>query len=237
MTETLETTALGNSASASGLSAWDLFIGADWVVQAVMLLLLLASFWSWTIIFAKISRLRALNQAAAKFEDAFWSGKSLSALQETLQNKKHLSPIETIFCAAMREWRHNNSTRKSTTLFERIQRILNLMITRESDEIERHMVFLGSVGSTAPFIGLFGTVWGIMHSFQSIAASQSTNLAVVAPGIAEALFATALGLVAAIPAVLAYNKLSTDINRYITRLESFADEFMTIVSRKDDEVA
>jgi Cell division and transport-associated protein TolQ (TC 2.C.1.2.1) len=237
MAETLETAALGTSTGASGLSAWDLFMGADWVVQGVMVLLLLASFWSWTIIFAKISRLRALNQATARFEDAFWSGKSLGSLQEALQNKKHLSPIETIFCAAMREWRHPNKVGHSTTLFDRIQRILNLMITRESEEIERHMVFLGSVGSTAPFIGLFGTVWGIMHSFQSIAASQSTNLAVVAPGIAEALFATALGLVAAIPAVLAYNKLSTDIQRYITRLESFADEFMTIVSRKDDEAA
>ena len=144
------------------------------------------------------------------------------------------------FSAGMREWQRSPKTLKGEKSFpfqERVQRVMNRTVNRELDALERHMVFLASVGSTAPFVGLFGTVWGIMNSFQGIAMSQSTNLAVVAPGIAEALFATAIGLIAAIPAVLAYNKLSTEINRYGSRLEGFVDEFVTIVSRKCEEAA
>lgn len=239
MTEAVETAALGNSVPAKGLSAWDLFVGADWVVQLVMLGLLFASFWSWAIIFAKYSKLRVLNRQATKFEDMFWSGQSLQTLYDSLHNKA-VDPLSTLFTSAMREWQRNPNALKSGKAFsiqERIQRIMQLTITREMESLEKHMPFLASVGSTGPFVGLFGTVWGIMNSFQSIAMSQSTNLAVVAPGIAEALFATALGLVAAIPAVLAYNKISTDINRYGMRLESFMEEFVTIISRKCEEAA
>ena len=242
MTNTVETTALGESVQSVGVSAWDLFIGADWVVQSVMLLLIIASFWSWTLIFAKSSKLRTLNKKARKFEDSFWSGQSLRSLNDILKSKP-LDPnnaMGTIFNIAMDEWQRNPQalrTDSGQSLQQRVQRLMNLTINKEMDYLERHMIFLASVGSTAPFVGLFGTVWGIMNSFQGIAMSQSTNLAVVAPGIAEALFATALGLIAAIPAVLGYNRISSEINRYGARLESFRDEFSTILSRKCEEAA
>ncbi len=242
MTNTVETTALGESVQSVGVSAWDLFIGADWVVQSVMLLLIMASFWSWTLIFAKSSKLRTLNKKAQKFEDSFWSGQSLRGLNDILKSKP-LDPNDsmgTIFNVAMDEWQRNpqaHRTDSGQSLQQRVQRLMNLTINKEMDYLERHMIFLASVGSTAPFVGLFGTVWGIMNSFQGIAMSQSTNLAVVAPGIAEALFATALGLIAAIPAVLGYNRISSEINRYGARLESFRDEFSTILSRKCEEAA
>jgi biopolymer transport protein TolQ len=236
---TVQATQLGDSVTGHALSAWDLFIGADWVVQAVMLGLLLASFWSWTIIFAKHTRLRTLKQQATKFEEAFWSGQPLQNLYDS-QAARSDDPLAMTFSAGMREWQRSPKTlrgEKSFPFQERVQRVMNLTMNRELDTLEKHMVFLASVGSTAPFVGLFGTVWGIMNSFQGIAMSQSTNLAVVAPGIAEALFATAIGLIAAIPAVLGYNKISTEINRYGTRLEGFVDEFVTIVSRKCEEAA
>ncbi len=239
MPETVETTDIGDSVQTLSVSAWDLFIGADWVVQSVMILLLIASFWSWTIIFAKTAMLKSLNKKAAKFEDSFWSGQSLQSLHDALKGKT-LDPFGTVFTIAMSEWQRNPSAihnDSGQSLQQRVARLMNLSINKEMDGIERHMIFLASVGSTAPFVGLFGTVWGIMNSFQGIAMSRSTNLAVVAPGIAEALFATALGLVAAIPAVLGYNKLSAEINRYNARLESFSDEFATILSRKCEEAA
>jgi biopolymer transport protein TolQ len=240
MTNTVETTALGESVQSVGVSAWDLFIGADWVVQSVMILLIVASFWSWTLIFAKSSKLRSLNKKAQNFEDSFWSGKSLQTLHDVLKSR----PLDandamgTIFKVAMDEWQRNPHALRADSghsLQQRVQRLINLTINKEMDYLERHMIFLASVGSTAPFVGLFGTVWGIMNSFQGIAMSQSTNLAVVAPGIAEALFATALGLIAAIPAVLGYNRISSEINRYGARLENFRDEFSTILSRKCEE--
>jgi biopolymer transport protein TolQ len=233
----LQTVEVGKSVLATGLSPWDLFINADWVVQIVMLLLLLASFWSWTIIFFKLSKLSVLQVKSDNFEDAFWSGGALDSLYEKIGSKPK-DPMSAVFAAAMREWRRSNVKGRSTshelriTLQQRIEKVMQVTMAREMDELERNMTFLASVGSTAPFVGLFGTVWGIMHSFQSIAASQNTSLSVVAPGIAEALFATALGLVAAIPAVLAYNKISSELNRYASRLESFVNEFMAIVSRQ-----
>ena len=239
MTNTVETIALGESVKSVGVSAWDLFIGADWVVQSVMLLLIIASFWSWTLIFAKSSQLRALNKKAHKFEDSFWSGQSLQNLNASLTSSA-LDPMATIFKVAMSEWQRNPNALQNDSgqsLQQRVQRLMNLTINKEMDQLERHMIFLASVGSTAPFVGLFGTVWGIMNSFQGIAMSQSTNLAVVAPGIAEALFATALGLIAAIPAVLGYNRISSETNRYCARLESFQDEIATILSRKCEEAA
>lgn len=235
----LESAALAGStpAPSAHLSMLDLFFHADWVVQLVMLLLLAASFWCWTIIFAKVMKLRALKHQADTFEEAFWSGGSLEHLYDRM-GMQPKDPLSAIFASAMREWKRSSSKGRlvnpeiRTTLQQRIDRVMNATLSREMEDVESQMIFLASVGSTAPFIGLFGTVWGIMHSFQSIAASQSTNLAVVAPGIAEALFATALGLVAAIPAVLAYNKLSTEIDHYAGRLDSFCHEFSTLISRQ-----
>jgi len=236
----LETTAVGQSVATTALSVWSLFIHADWVVQFVMILLLMASGWCWTIIFAKLMRLRSLQSSAERFEESFWSGGSLDSLYDRVGSRPN-DPLSAIFAAAMREWRRTTTKGKATTrelretLHHRIERVMNVTLNREMEQLERHLNFLASVGSTAPFIGLFGTVWGIMHSFQGIAQMQSTNLAVVAPGIAEALFATAIGLVAAIPAVLAYNKISSELGRYGNRLEAFASEFSAIMSRQLEE--
>ena len=222
------------------LSVINLFLQADTIVKIVMVLLLLASFWTWAIIFDKALRLRRLRNQAKQFEEAFWSGGSLEVLFDRLEAKA-LDPMSALFVAAMREWRRSaakglvQTEHMRMSLQERIERVMDITLGREMDHLERHMIFLASVGSAAPFVGLFGTVWGIMNSFASIAASKNTTLAVVAPGIAEALFATALGLVAAIPAVLAYNKLSGDIGRFGNRLEAFAGEFGAILSRQLEE--
>jgi len=222
------------------LSVINLFLQADTIVKIVMILLLLASFWTWAIIFDKALRLRRLRNQAKQFEEAFWSGGSLEVLFDRLESKA-LDPMSALFVAAMREWRRSaakglvQTEHMRMSLQERIERVMEITLGREMDHLERHMIFLASVGSAAPFVGLFGTVWGIMNSFASIAASKNTTLAVVAPGIAEALFATALGLVAAIPAVLAYNKLSGDIGRFGNRLEAFAGEFGAILSRQLEE--
>jgi biopolymer transport protein TolQ len=219
---------------------FDLFLQADSIVKLVMLILLIASFWSWAVIFDKVLRLRRLQQAAASFEDTFWSGGSLDDLYDRV-GQRPMDPMSAVFAAAMREWRRSaakgllGTPGVRSSLQQRIERVMNVTVGREMDRVERFMSFLATVGSTAPFIGLFGTVWGIMNSFQAIAASKNTSLAVVAPGIAEALFATALGLVAAIPAVVAYNKLATDFGRYASRLEGFATEFSAILSRQLDE--
>ncbi len=216
---------------------WGLFTQADIVVQIVMILLLLASVWCWAIIVDKIRLIRRVTAQADSFDNEFWSGHSLEDLYERLRrNPDH--PMAALFVAAMREWARSAGTKNgsfATGLEDRIYRVMRVTVSREMDRLESYLSFLATVGSTAPFIGLFGTVWGIMNSFQSIALSHNTSLAVVAPGIAEALFATAMGLVAAIPAVVAYNKLSNDLGRYANRLESFADEFGTILSRQLEE--
>lgn len=217
------------------LSLWNLFLSADIIVKLIMIGLMLASFWSWTIIFSKAIRIKTLFSSAKKFEDSFWSGGSLEALYERIGTHPR-DPMSAIFTAAMREWkRSGNASRSSVTLSDRVERAMQLTLSREMDKLDRHMSFLGSLASISPFVGLFGTVWGIMNSFQSIASSQNTSLAVVAPGIAEALFATALGLVAAIPAGIAYNKFSFEINRYINRLDSFSSEFGAIIARQMEE--
>lgn len=229
-------------AIAPNLSMMELFWNADPVIKLIMLVLILASFWCWTIIFQKYMRLRSLNASADQFEEAFWSGGALDDLYDRINNRPQ-DPISALFCAAMREWRRSVSkglargSETRGTLHQRIDRVMQLTIGREMDHVERHMGFLASTGSTATFIGLFGTVLGIMNSFQSIAMQQNTNLAVVAPGIAEALFATAIGLVTAIPAMVAYNKLFSDINRYGNRLDNFASEFSGIISRQLEEEA
>ena len=223
------------------LSIWGLFRQADVIVKIVMIALLLASFWCWAIIFHKILRLRRLSSQARQFEETFWSGGSLEDLYDRIGTRP-ADPMSAIFVSAMREWRRSAAkglagAPNAENLGARIDRVMTVTLGREMEHLERYMPFLASVGSTAPFIGLFGTVWGIMNSFQSIAISKNTSLAVVAPGIAEALFATALGLVAAIPAVVAYNKISTDLNRYAGRLEAFSGEFSAILSRQIEERA
>ncbi|NQW12254.1 MAG: protein TolQ [Alphaproteobacteria bacterium] len=225
----------------SDLSIWGLFLSADPVVKAVMILLILASIWCWAIIFEKTMKMRQMRKRAGDFEDAFWSGGSLEDLYDRMGGSPS-DPLAAIFASAMREWRRSAAKGLNTrgnelraSLRQRIDQVMNLTISREMETLEKRMTFLASVGSTAPFVGLFGTVWGIMNSFQSIAATKNTSLAVVAPGIAEALFATALGLVAAIPAVVAYNKISSDLGRYGARLEGFATEFGSILSRQLDE--
>jgi len=237
----IDATAFGGAAS-HDLSILGLFLQADIIVKVVMLILLLASFWSWAVIFDKLMRLRRLRRDATTFEESFWSGGSLDDLYDRIGSRP-LDPMSAIFAAAMREWRRSaakgltNSNTLRASLQDRIERVMQVTVGREMERLERFMAYLATVGSTAPFVGLFGTVWGIMNSFQSIAASKNTSLAVVAPGIAEALFATALGLVAAIPAVISYNKLSTDFGRYAGRLDAFSSEFSAILSRQLDEKA
>ncbi len=231
----VDTVALAGS---HDLSMWGLFLRADFIVKAVMIMLLAASFWCWAIIFDKAIRLRKLFGRANQFEESFWSGNSLEELYDRIGNRP-LDPMSAVFVAAMREWRRSaaRGLTDRMSLPQRLDRVMQITVGREMDNLEARMGFLASVGSTAPFIGLFGTVWGIMNSFQSIASTNNTSLAVVAPGIAEALFATALGLVAAIPAVIAFNKLSNDLDRYAKRLEAFAGEFGAILSRQLEEKA
>ena len=236
---TVETTTLDGSFDASDLSILSLILRADIVVQAVMLVLAFASVWCWAIIFEKIFRIRRVNRRSDKFEDSFWSGGSLEDLFDRIGNNP-ADPMSAMFASAMREWRRGASRNGSSDMMrgglqQRIERVMQVTLGREMERLEKYMTFLASVGSVAPFVGLFGTVWGIMNSFQAIALSKNTSLAVVAPGIAEALFATALGLVAAIPAVLAYNKLSADLGRYANRLDNFSAEFSSILSRQLDE--
>ncbi|MBU6506226.1 MAG: protein TolQ [Alphaproteobacteria bacterium] len=232
--------ALAGSAVPHDLSMFTLFMQADTIVKLVLFLLLAASFWSWAVIFDKTSKLRRLHRDAEEFEESFWSGGSLDDLYDRVGERPD-DPISAVFAAAMREWRRSvakgliESTSMRANLKERVERVMQITLGREMDRLERYMPFLATVGSTAPFVGLFGTVWGIMNSFQAIAAVKNTSLAVVAPGIAESLFATALGLVAAIPAVVAYNKFSTDFSRYASRLQAFATEFSAILSRQLDE--
>jgi biopolymer transport protein TolQ len=226
---------LAGSVASHDLSMWALFLRADFIVKAVMVALILASFWCWAIIFDKLMRLRQLWQKAEHFEESFWSGGSLEELYDRI-GARPLDPMSAIFVAAMREWRRSAAKGLAgVSLPQRIDRVMHVTLGREMELLERNLGVLASVGSTAPFIGLFGTVWGIMNSFQSIAATKNTSLAVVAPGIAEALFATALGLVAAIPAVIAYNKISNDLDRYAKRLENFSGEFGAILSRQLEE--
>jgi biopolymer transport protein TolQ len=236
----VEAVTVAGGVGIADFSVWGLFQRSDLVIKVTMIILFVASFWSWTIIIDKWLKLRRLAGDAEKFEENFWSGGSLDELYERLGTRPG-DPMAAVFAAAMFEWRRSSSRGLSTTdelrsnLRERIERVMEVSLTREMERIERYMVFLASAGATAPFIGLFGTVWGIMNSFQAIAVAKDTNLAVVAPGLAEALFTTAMGLIVAIPAVAAYNKFSTDMSRYSQRLEGFAAEFSAILSRQLEE--
>jgi biopolymer transport protein TolQ len=220
----------------SDLSIFTLFLQAHWIVKTVMVGLLACSIWVWAIAVDKFLLYRRTRSAMDRFEQAFWSGQSLEELYRTVSSRPNHS-MAALFVAAMREWKRSfeGSPRSFAGLQMRIEKVMNVTISREIERLERHLLVLATVGSAGPFIGLFGTVWGIMTSFQSIAASKNTSLAVVAPGIAEALFATAIGLVAAIPATIFYNQFSSDVNKQAQRLEGFADEFAAILSRQIDE--
>lgn len=231
----MEVTDVAIGASEIDFSLLSLFLRADWVVKFVMIGLLGTSVWSWAIIVDKSMLYTRTSLKMNKFEKMFWSGQSLDELYQSL-SQQQTSGLASVFSAAMKEWKRSHEQNATTMIGvqQRLERVLDVAIGREADRLEKRLGFLATVASASPFIGLFGTVWGIMNAFQSIAASKSTNLAVVAPGIAEALFATALGLLAAIPATIAYNKLSADSGKLVGRLESFADEFSTILSRQLD---
>jgi len=220
----------------AAISVWALFWQAGWVVKLVMVGLLGASIWTWAIIVDKIISFGRMRSALNRFEQVFWSGQSLEELYRTLAERK-TTGMGSIFVAAMREWKKSfeKGAKSALALQTRIDKAMDLALTREMEKLEGRLGFLATTGSAAPFIGLFGTVIGIMTSFQAIAASKNTSLSVVAPGIAEALLATAIGLLAAIPAVIAYNKLSSDANKIGMRMEGFADEFSAILSRQIDE--
>ena len=216
-------------------SLWGLFARATPIVKVVMLLLVVASFWSWSIIIQKLLQYRAARREADDFDARFWSGEPLDALFHEIGAEPD-GRSERIFASGMTEWRrsHRDDGALIAGAAARIDRSMDVSIAREAEELQGGLTVLASIGSTAPFIGLFGTVWGIMHAFIGIAEQQNTNLAVVAPGIAEALLATGLGLLAAIPAVIFYNKLSADADRVVAGYEAFADEFGTILSRQLD---
>ena len=235
-----DVTAVELGGSTADFSIMGMFLGADFIVQSVMILLIVASIWGWTIIFSTARRIKVAGKSADGFEENFWSGNSLDELYAKLKSRPD-HPIAAVFVSAMREWQRSISKRGGSldkvSVQDRIYRVMKVTSSREMDFLEGQVGYLATIGSAAPFIGLFGTVWCIMNSFQSIAQASDTSLAVVAPGIAEALLATALGLVAAIPAVVAYNKLSTDLGRYAGRVEDFTDEFAAILSRQLDEEA
>ena len=222
--------------SSSDLSLLTLFLQAHWIVKTVMVGLLACSVWVWAIAIEKTLLYMRMRKAMDRFEQAFWSGQSLEELYRSLSARPTHS-MAALFVAAMREWKRSleGEARSFAGLQMRIGKVMDVTIAREVELLERRLLVLATVGSTGPFVGLFGTVWGIMTSFQSIAASKNTSLAVVAPGIAEALFATAIGLVAAIPATIFYNKFSSEVNKQAQRLEGFADEFSAILSRQIDE--
>jgi len=212
------------------LSIFSLFLRADPIVKLVIFGLFIASIWSWAIIINKIKMIRKMNNVTKKFEDLFWSSSSLEDLYTNTESKND-NPMIAIFNKSMIEWLKLRNSKIKDRIENRLNNVLVSSINNEITKLEKNMIFLASLGSSAPFVGLFGTVWGIMNSFQAIGITKNTSLAVVAPGIAEALFATALGLIAAIPAVIAYNKISSVFDNYSIRLETFAQEFVNRVTK------
>ncbi len=227
--------------AAEQMSLWDMVWSSDTITKIVMIGLIAASVWSWAIILEKYATLRQVRQQSKKFEEAFWSGGSLDRLFEAIGNRPR-DPMSAVFVAAMREWKRNTLLKgkadrslRGVSLQQRIEKAMSVAIDKELEGLDTHLGFLATTGSVAPLIGLFGTVWGIINSFNAIAATQSNSLAAMAPGIAEALFTTAFGLIAAIPAVVAYNAITTAIDRYAKTLDNFMTEFSTILSREIDE--
>jgi biopolymer transport protein TolQ len=208
-------------------SLTQLFLRADFIVKAVILILIAASIYSWALIFEKYKLFKKIDKSTTSFEEKFWKSKSAESFYNSLTNRDK-DPVANIFQIAMQELIKTKS-KSSVIQSARVSRMIEISADKEIKLIEKHFTFLATVGSTAPFIGLFGTVWGIMNSFQSIAISRNTSLAIVAPGIAEALFATALGLLAAIPAVIAYNKFNSDSKKYSARIENFSKRFLSII--------
>ena len=208
-------------------SLMQLFLRADFIVKAVIVILIAASVYSWALIFDKYRLFKRIEKSTTSFEEKFWKSKSAESFYNNFSNKEK-DPVATIFQSAMIELIRTKS-KSSSVQSNRVSRVIEISADKEIKSIEKHFTFLATVGSTAPFIGLFGTVWGIMNSFQSIAISRNTSLAIVAPGIAEALFATALGLLAAIPAVIAYNKFNSDSKKYTGRIENFSKRFLSII--------
>ncbi|WP_034991435.1 protein TolQ [Beijerinckia mobilis] len=226
----------GAAVPVTEVSLFSMFWSAHIIVKCVMLGLLGASVWCWAIIINKTLLFKKFDRDTARFEDIFWSGTSLDDLYSTL-SAKPVAGMASLFVAGMREWKRSMQgvSYSFLGLQARIEKALDVSIARETERLESSLLVLATVASAGPFVGLFGTVWGIMTSFRSIAASKNTSLAVVAPGIAEALFATAIGLFAAIPALIAYNKLQNDVARKQGKLEAFADEFSSILSRQIDQ--
>ena len=212
-------------ASNTDFSIWKLFIRADIVVKSVIIILIACSIYSWAVIFEKIKLFKKINTSSEDFENKFWKSKSAENFYNNLPSKTE-DPMSRVFMDSMHVML---KSRRSSNLDEKMSRMLEINIEKQMEKIEKGYTFLATVGSTAPFIGLFGTVWGIMNSFQSIAISRNTSLAIVAPGIAEALFATALGLLAAIPAVVAYNKFNSDSRRYFSKIDNFSKRFLSII--------
>ena len=204
-----------------------LFLRADFIVKSVIIILIAASVYSWALIFDKYKLFKRIEKSTNSFEEKFWKSKSAESFYNNFSNREK-DPVANIFQSAMVELIRTKS-KSSSVQSNRVTRVIEISVDKEIKSIEKHFTFLATVGSTAPFIGLFGTVWGIMNSFQSIAISRNTSLAIVAPGIAEALFATALGLLAAIPAVVAYNKFNSDSKKYAGRIENFSKRFLSII--------
>jgi biopolymer transport protein TolQ len=235
----METEVVSAAAGVGGdFSLWSLFMQADPIVKSVMAILVISSVWSWAVIFNKSITFSRIKSRSNKFEDQFWSGKPLDDLYRKLRDRQD-HPMARIFSTGMEEWEQaktsgGRSEALAISAHDRLDKMLNVAVSRELEKAEANLGVLATVGSVAPFVGLFGTVWGIMNAFQAIGVTNDTNLAVVAPGIAEALFATALGLVAAIPAVIGYNRYSSALNSLAVRLQGFADEFSTILSRQLD---
>lgn len=231
------------AAAANQMSMWDLVWASDTVTKVVMIGLIAASVWSWAIIIEKIGTLRQVKLRSNKFEERFWSGGSLDRLYDAIGTHPS-DPMSAMFVAAMKEWKRTNILKSKTdrglrgvSLQQRIEKAMTVSMDKEVDALDTRLGFLASTGSVAPLVGLFGTVWGIINSFNAIATTQSNSLSAMAPGIAEALFTTAFGLIAAIPAVVAYNKISSDIDRYAKRLDNFMVEFSSILSREIDDTA
>ncbi|MBC8297632.1 MAG: protein TolQ [Pelagibacterales bacterium] len=212
-------------ASNTDFSIIQLFVRADLIVKTVIVILIVSSIYSWAIIFEKIKLFRKINKSTEEFEEKFWKSKSAESFYNNLPANVS-DPMANVFKGSMNVLL---KSKRSSNLNEKMSRMLEINIEQQMEKIEKNYTFLASVGSTAPFIGLFGTVWGIMNSFQSIAISRNTSLAIVAPGIAEALFATALGLLAAIPAVVAYNKFTSDSKKYTQKLENFSKRLLSII--------
>ena len=230
-----------SAAAGAGPSLWDMVWASDSITKIVMIGLIAASVWSWAIIFEKFASLRRVKRTTKKFEEAFWSGGSLDRLYDAIGNTPR-DPMSPMFIAAMKEWRRTNIMQSKTdrglrgvSLQQRVEKAMTVAMDKELDDLDSHLGFMASTGSVAPLVGLFGTVWGIINSFNAIAVTQSNSLSAMAPGIAEALFTTAFGLIAAIPAVLAYNSISSQNDSYAKRLENFIAEFSSILSREIDD--